>query len=282
MARILACTDGSLYAASVYDHSAWAAARMGGASVQVLHAIERPADGVPADHSGTLGFDASEELLKDLVALDAARGRVALQRARAVLADAKQRLEQAGVAEVVTTQRHGALVDTVAAFEEGASLLVIGKRGEAADFAKGHLGASLERVVRASRVPILVASRAFRPIRRFLIAYDGGPAALKAVDYAARQPLLKGLECHLVTVAPQGAGAALDQPAALLGRGGTAVTTETLHGDAEQAISAHVGAAAIDLLVMGAYGHSRIRNLLIGSTTTALLRACRIPVVVFR
>ena len=33
---------------------------------------------------------------------------------------------------------------------------------------------------------------------------------------------------------------------------------------------------------MVAYGHSRIRSLLIGSTTTALLRACRIPVLVFR
>lgn len=282
MARILACTDGSLYAASVYDHAAWAAGRMGVAAVQVLHVIERAADDVPVDRSGTLGFDASEELLKELVALDAARGRVALQRARAILADAKRRLEEAGVTEVTTTQRHGALVDTVTEFEEGASLVVIGKRGEAADFAKGHLGASLERVVRASRVPVLVAARAFRPIRRFLIAYDGGPAALKAVEYAARQPLLKGLECHLVTVAPSGGGAALDQPAALLGRGGLGVTVQTLHGEPEQAISAYVGAAEIDLLVMGAYGHSRIRTLLIGSTTTALLRACRIPVVVFR
>jgi nucleotide-binding universal stress UspA family protein len=36
------------------------------------------------------------------------------------------------------------------------------------------------------------------------------------------------------------------------------------------------------MLVMGAYGHSRVRTLLIGRTTTALLRACRIPVLVFR
>ena len=154
---------------------------------------------------------------------------------------------------------------------------------EAANFAIGHLGANLERVVRASARPVLVASRAFRPIRRFLIAYDGGPAALKAVDFAARQAALRGLECHLVTVAPQGgAGAILDQPAELLRRGGLTVTAQTLHGEPEQAIAAHVGAAEIDLLVMGAYGHSRIRTLLVGSTTTAMLRACRIPVLVFR
>jgi nucleotide-binding universal stress UspA family protein len=37
-----------------------------------------------------------------------------------------------------------------------------------------------------------------------------------------------------------------------------------------------------DLLVMGAYGHSRIRTLMIGSTTTALLRATSISMLVMR
>ena len=34
--------------------------------------------------------------------------------------------------------------------------------------------------------------------------------------------------------------------------------------------------------LMGAYGHSRIRHLLIGSTTTAMIRSCHIPVLCFR
>jgi len=38
----------------------------------------------------------------------------------------------------------------------------------------------------------------------------------------------------------------------------------------------------IGLLVMGAYGHSRIRNLVIGSTTTEMLRICPVPVMLFR
>jgi nucleotide-binding universal stress UspA family protein len=282
MPRILACTDGSIYATSVYDHAAWAAERLGGAAVQVLHVLDRTAEGTPADRSGAIGFGASEELLRELAEVDAARGRVALRRARALLEGAEHRLRAAGVAEVTLTQRHGSVVETVTEFEAGADLVVIGKRGEAADFDKGHLGANIERVVRASVLPVLVAARAFRPISRVLIAYDGGPAALKAVDYAARQKLLRGLECHLVTVAVTGAGASLDQPAAMLRRGGMQVVAEVLHGEPEGAISAYVGAAGIDLLAMGAYGHTRIRALLVGSTTTALLRACRVPVLVFR
>ncbi len=291
MARILACIDPSLYGTSVVDHAAWAAGRTG-ASVRLLHVLDRAAQPAPAaDRSGTLGIDESEELLRELAALDEARGKLALRRGRALLAGAEARLRAAGAGDVACVQRHGALVDTIAEFEAEADLVVIGKRGEAADFAVGHLGANLERVLRASTRPVLVASRGFRPIRRFAIAHDGGPAALKAVGYAAREPLLQGLAGHLVTVAatssPAGAatggtGALLDQAAGMLRRGGQAVAMEVLHGEAEQAIAAYVAAAEIDLLVMGAYGHGRIRALLIGSTTTALLRACRIPVLVFR
>jgi nucleotide-binding universal stress UspA family protein len=282
MPRILACTDGSIYANSVYDHAAWAAQRLGGASVQVLHVLDRLATDAPANRSGAIGFNASEELLRELAEVDATRGRVALRRARSLLMEAEQRLRAGGVTEVLLTQRHGSLVGTVTEFEAEADLVVIGKRGEAADFTVGHLGGNLERVVRASTRPILVAARAFRPIARFMIAYDGGTAALKAVEFAARQSPVQKLDCHLVTVGPQGGGAPLDQPAALLRQSGLTVTTRMLHGEAEQAIAAYVGAENIDLLVMGAYGHSRIRNLLIGSTTTALLSACRIPVLVFR
>jgi nucleotide-binding universal stress UspA family protein len=33
---------------------------------------------------------------------------------------------------------------------------------------------------------------------------------------------------------------------------------------------------------MGAYGHTRIRQFVIGSTTTAMMRQCRVPVLLFR
>ncbi|MBU2284983.1 MAG: universal stress protein, partial [Gammaproteobacteria bacterium] len=42
------------------------------------------------------------------------------------------------------------------------------------------------------------------------------------------------------------------------------------------------GQGGADLLVMGAYGHSRIRQLIVGSTTTALLRTSPVPVLVLR
>ncbi|WP_346433142.1 universal stress protein [Breoghania sp.] len=36
------------------------------------------------------------------------------------------------------------------------------------------------------------------------------------------------------------------------------------------------------LLVMDAYGHSRIRSFVIGSTTSEMMRSCKVPILLFR
>jgi nucleotide-binding universal stress UspA family protein len=39
---------------------------------------------------------------------------------------------------------------------------------------------------------------------------------------------------------------------------------------------------ACDLIIMGAFGHSRVRELFVGSTTDGILRAAEIPVLLYR
>lgn len=284
MPKILALTDGSVYAPSVYDHAAWAARRMA-ASVEVLHVLDHHREkAAVADFSGTIGVDARDELLSQLADLDAARSKVAMTQARLVLDHARDHLTAAGIAELTLSQRHGRLVETLAEREAGAELVVIGKRGEAADPDGGHLGANLERVIRGSSRPVLVASRAFKPIARMLIAYDGGPSARKAVAHVAAQPLLKGIACHLLMIGP--ATAANREKLALAGEtlaaAGIDVKATLADGEPEARIADHVTAQDINLLVVGAYGHSRIRHLIVGSTTTALIRTCRVPLLMFR
>lgn len=280
---ILACTDGSLYAPSVYRHAAWAASRHG-AALHVLHVIERQAYHTPADLSGSIGFDANAELLAELARLDETHARVARLRGQAILDDAVKQLGTGGTREVRAIQRHGSLVETLDELEKDAGLVVIGKRGEHADFAKGHLGSNLERVVRSARIPVLVAAREFKQPERFLIAFDGGPSALKALHHVATSPLLQGVACDLIAVGKPGGdlSRALDEAATALRGAGFAVSAALLPGEPDEVIAEETKARGSDLLVMGAYGHSRVRQLILGSTTTALIRTCRIPVLLFR
>jgi nucleotide-binding universal stress UspA family protein len=278
------CIDDSTYTRSVVDHAAWAAERLG-ASIELLHAIDRhPERPATADLSGSLGLDADQALLTELAGLDEQRSRLAMARGHQLLDAAKAELQQRGVAEVHDRLCHGNLVDLLEDEQGAHDLLVLGKRGEAADFAKLHLGGTLERVLRASTRPVLVASRAFRPIGKLLLAFDGSPSARKAVDMAARSPLLRGLECHVVMAAAEDrtATAHMDWAHALLDALEVAHRTEIIPGTAEEVIGGYVERHAIDLLVLGAYGHSRIRELLLGSTTTALIRRCLVPALVVR
>ncbi len=281
---ILACVDGSVYTDSVLDHAAWAAQRLG-APVQVLH-MQPPGSeyDAPADLSGTIGLGAKSSLLEKLTQVDEARGKLDQQKGKLILQHAKEELATAGVGTVTTLHRRGSLVETISELESSTQLSVLGKRGEHADFASLHLGSNLERVVRAAHHPVLVAARAFAPIERFVIAYDGGPSTRKAVDYVAASPLLRGLECHLLRVGDDNDKnrRVVEEAAAQLSQAGFAVQTLVQPGQADEVISGYVKSHAMNLLVMGAYGHSHIRTLIIGSTTSSMLRSCPVPVLMFR
>lgn len=281
--KIIAFVDGSVYSESVCHHVAWAAGRMG-AEVELYHVLGRREGADKGDYSGSIRLGARTRLLEELAELDAQRAKLSQAQGRAILEDAKAIIEGDGVAGVSPRLRHGDIVETVTEVEEGAGLIVIGKRGEAADFAKLHLGSNLERMIRAAKAPVLVASRAFKPVQKVLIAFDGGVSSLKAVDYVARQPLFSGLDCTLVTVGKAGDAIrqGLEDARATLSAGGHDASIKMAEGQPEKVLGDLIEAEGHDLLVMGAYGHSRIRNMIIGSTTTEMIRTCKAPVVLIK
>jgi nucleotide-binding universal stress UspA family protein len=280
MKKILACIDDSLYADSVSDHTAWAAARLA-AAIELLHVIQRN-DAVAARHdlSGAVGLGAKSALLEELVSIDEAEARLARERGRLLLQAAEERIRAKGLTRIATLQRHGGIVETVIERESDADIIVIGKRGASANFAKGHLGSKVERVARESMRPVLVASRAFTEPKKALVAFDGGPSARKAVEFMAASPLAKGLECHVVMASTAESTSQVDLswaaerlPSAVIRR---------ISGAKEEIIRRYVSEQDIGLLVMGAYGHSPLRSLILGSTTTVMMRSCLIPVLLFR
>ncbi|MDM7979081.1 MAG: universal stress protein [Rhizobium sp.] len=284
MTRILGLIDGSPYAQSVCDHIAWIAGKTD-VTVELLHVIgRRDLASEPVNLSGNIGLGARTALLEELAELDAQQAKVAHKRGRLLLDEAKARLNDAGLANVETKLRNGDLVKTVLEFEANADIIVIGKRGEGADFAKGHLGSNLERVVRSTQKAIVIASRAFKPVAKLLIAHDGGTMAMKTVNQVSRSPILDGLGCTVVMAGSDTSEnrKKLDDVAVILKAAGYAPEVALVQGAPDKVISKMVEKEGFDLLAMGAYSHSRLRSLFIGSTTTEMIRSCKVPVVIFR
>lgn len=283
MSKVLTCIDGSVYGTSVCDHAAWAALRLN-ATVELLHVLDRVPDAVNPDMSGSIGLGAAEDLLESLTKLDEDRGRLRMERGRAILQEAEKRIRGDGVSDVSDRLRHGGLIDNVHELEAEASVVVLGKRGEHADFATMHLGGSVEQVVRASALPVLVCSRSFKPIQRLAVAFDGGTSARKAIEFLISNPNFNDFECHVVMAGKSDGGSNkhLDWARGMLADWGGTHTVESRVGDPVAVLEAYVKEASIDLLIMGAYGHSPIRQFIVGSTTTEMMRGCLIPVLLFR
>jgi nucleotide-binding universal stress UspA family protein len=281
--KIIALVDGSIYSESVCHHAAWIAQRSG-SPVELIHVLGRREAPQKADLSGAIRLGARSKLMQELADLDAQRAKLVGHRGRAILDDARAIVDQDGVSDITTRLRQGDIVEAISEIEDAARVIVIGKRGEAADFAQGHLGSNLERIVRAAHRPVFVASRAFSPVQSVLVAYDGGRSAMKAVDHIARSPVFAGLSVTVVTVGAETPETrkGLEDARALLKAAGLDAQTRTVPGQPETELGKLVEEEGHGMLVMGAYGHSRIRSLVIGSTTTEMVRSCKVPVVLMR
>jgi len=284
MTKLLVCIDGSAYADNICTNAAWAAQRMG-ASIDLLHVLRRHSDyQAPSnDHTGAIGLGARSELLEELTKVDEERGRLDLQKGKIILQHGEKNLKNAGIETVNQIHRRGSLVESVQELETSADIIVIGKRVEHADLDSAFLGSNLEKVARAVHKPLFIVSSVLRPINRFLIAYDGKDSVRSAVEYIATQPLLKGLECHLLAVEHTAGDIDTSASVKTLESAGFKVTVKTEQSSQpDQVIAAYVVEHNIDLLVTGAYSHSRIRSLLLGSTTASLIKACLIPLLLFK
>lgn len=280
---ILALVDGSIYSKSVCDHAAWASSRMN-AQVELLHVLDRLAGSGKSDLSGSIALGARTALLEELATVDEQRAKLLQQKGRAILDDARAIIEAAGQKVSGAHLRQGELVETVIEQEGPASMIMIGKRGEEADFSSLRLGSHVERLVRGSHKPVFVASRAFKPIERAVIAYDGGASSQRVVDHVARNPMFSGLAIELITVGQRNRDTekGLENAKAILDGAGLSVETSIIAGQPDVVLGKRVEEIGSCLVVMGAYGHSRIRSFVIGSTTSEMLRSCKAPVLLMR
>lgn len=285
MNKVYACIDGLANTAAVIDCAAWSALRLD-VPLEILHVLERrPGRARVSDFSGAIGLGAQESLLHELSALDEQRSRLAQEAGRRLLVVARERAAAANVPRLDARLRHGELVDNLLEIETDARLFVLGENYHASHPSRIHLDHHVERVIRSVKRPVLVATgERFEAPKRFVLAFDGSPTARKTVEMVARSPMLTGLPV-LVAMAGADTGIArrqLEEARQALTAAGFSAETELVPGEPEQVLPALVKAQGAGLLVMGAYGHSRIRQLIVGSTTTTLLRLSDVPVLVLR
>ena len=280
---ILACIDGASFSDAVADYAAWISDCVD-APVKLLHNIEH--NNMPETNlSGSLGLGEREDLLKELTELEARRSKIHKEQGRLMLNAASRRIASGTGRDPEQLQRHGSLTDTLIDMEDEIRVLVIGVRGEAHEREEDAIGAQLEPIIRTIHRPVFVINREFdKAPERLMIAYDGSEASRKGLDMVTMSPLYQHLECHLVQVGDNSEGdqAILKEGMNTLSKAGLKVKGSNLTGDIEEALLAYQVDQDIDLVVMGAFGHSRLRELLFGSMTLKMLSHAKVPLLLLR
>jgi nucleotide-binding universal stress UspA family protein len=275
--NILVALDGSQHAESALEYGLWLAdrlrARLLGLHVVDIVSIE---GSFLHDVSGSLGFEPYLDFSSKM--------RDALQeRGRALLEGFRTRCGERGVA-CDTVLPLGVVANEICDQARMADLVVLGHRGVNDQFSTGLLGGTTESVARKSPKPVLVCPSGFREVHRPLLAYDGSPRASAAMHTAAEFTNALKLPLTVLHVARNGddGGKVLDEARRYLDAYELEITYRALSGPPHQRIVDVLRDGGYDLLFIGAYGHSRIIEMVLGSTTEFVLRNSPCPVFLTR
>ena len=119
--------------------------------------------------------------------------------------------------------------------------------------------------------------------RKIMIAWDESDVALAAVRAAI--PLLDGADrIEIVSVDPENGTVGHDLAVMLDRKGIDAdVTPVPLEGKAiADVMLEHARETGVDLIVMGAYGHRRLRDMILGGVTKQMLAKSQMPLLIAR
>lgn len=277
--NILIPTDGSDYSKTALEYGIYIAKKLD-AKLTALHVMDIKIIEGPlfSDISGSIGLLPYQEFL-------AVIEESLNERAESILKAFKERCEEYGLDPELRKVR-GIVDETIV--EEGgtADWILLAQRGEHFHLSGGGLlGSTSEAVVRKSSKPVLVAPVSFQEIESMGIAYDGSASADNALRIAAelydktRWPLsiiIITEDSDRATELSKKVEAFLESYEEI----DSAIIV--LRGKVEHEIIKFIQEGAVELMVMGAHGRSRFRELILGSTTSYVIRKSTIPVLLTR
>ncbi|KTD71198.1 universal stress protein [Legionella tucsonensis] len=280
--RIIACIDGSLSSTAVCDWASWSSTKLD-KPLTLLHALENPSKVAEPNLTGNIGLGSREKLLEELATLDEQRNKIALQQGKHLLEEALLRVVADNAKDAICLQRHGSLIEILQELEKETALLVIGRKGEQSEKRTSQIGSQLDTIIHTLHCPMLVTIPEFKQPKEVMITFDASKTAHKVLNSIIKNcQLLQDLRCHLVMVNKSSYQQDFRSAQVQLKDVGINVVASLLEGQVESTLSSYIEEQSIDLLIMGAYGHSRIHQFFVGSTTNHMLHTTKIPLLLIR
>jgi len=275
--NILVPLDGSEHSRAALEYAQWLAVKFDG-TLFGQHVIDTISIEGTFFHdvSGSLGFEPYLDFSTKMREILEERGKSILE-AFAESCREKRVKHQ-------TFLDMGLIANEICSRAKVADLVVVGHRGINEEFSTGLLGSTAEAITRKCPRPVFVSTRKFKPVTRPMLAYDGSERASSAMESAAEFCARLGLPLTVLTVTREEKLTESIQHQARAYLSSYAIETryEKARGYPEQKIIEYLASFGHDLLFIGAYGHRRIIEMVLGSTTEYVMRNATCPVFMTR
>ncbi len=275
---ILVGLDGSEHSHTAGAYARWLAEKLA-ARLVALHVVDLAAIEGTFFHdvSGSLGFEPYLDLSSKI--------RDALKERGDLILESFNKEAGPGTPEAEVANTIGIVANEIAEHARVVDLVIIGHRGTNEKYSTGLLGSTAESITRKSPKPVFITPMDFRPCTKPLLAYDGSAKAASVMHQAAELcvQLGTGLTVLTVTSDEKRGQEILDEADKYLTPYKLEVSLELQRtGNAPERIANFIRERDHDLLFIGAYGHSRIIEMVLGSTTEYVLRNAECPVYLHR
>ena len=164
-------------------------------------------------------------------------------------------------------------------------MIMLGARGEFAKWGSGRImGATVDAISRECIKPIFISPLEFREIGKILAPYDGSFNSNRALPYAGflAAKFNAGLTVLSVDKNSEVAHSVAEEGKKYFESHDLVVEIEVRKGNPDEEILNFADESEIDCIVMGAYGHSRIREAILGSITERVMRNAKMPLILVK
>ncbi|AYA68374.1 universal stress protein [Acinetobacter sp. WCHA55] len=280
MKRVIACIDSSPCINALAEAAAWIAKQTGRELVLLQVLDYYPASYHLGEISGVIGFESNAMLLKELAELEQKQSELALSYSNNLLDHiSKLILEMHGLHTTHIQEKGDFLEQSFNLLHED-DIVVIGRVGEKSAERNKPLGSNVENFIRGANCTVMTVGDSFKPPTRFIFAYEYSPTCVKMMKRIAQSDLLRLLQCHLVYVGDH--PEILREPEQYLKDANLDVITEYRYGDVAENILEYQKEHGIQLIVLGAFSHSKIHQFFLGSIATTIFRNAKVPLLVAR
>ena len=201
-----------------------------------------------------------------------------------ILKDFRERCRKVAL-EAKVKKVIGKIDETIIEEAQNTDLILMAKKGEHFHLKEGGLlGSVAQSVIRHSGKPVMITPDRFQEIESMGIAYDGSPSAKKALNLSLElsKQTAWALTAVIINSIEEKASALRAQVEEVAETQETDCEVIIMPGKESDEIINYIKEGAVELIVMGAYGHNRLRELLLGSTTSHIISKSTIPVLLTR